>query len=174
MTPVYGETIARLLRARPDLDVAIPVAPQMEGVLKDALRGWPVAPRLVAQGEKFAAFRAARAALVTSGVATLELALAGTPMAVAYKVSPLEWPLRHLVRVDSIVLPNLILGENIVPEYLQDAAHPQALAEAVSALLAETAARERQLAAFTRLRATMRAAGDDPAARAAAVVLEYV
>lgn len=173
MTPLYGETLKLLLKDHPVLDVAVPVAPGMEAPLRDALRGWPVTPRLIAQNEKFAAFREARAALVTSGVATLELALAGVPMAVAYKVAPLESLLRSLVDVHSIVLPNLIIGENAIPEFLQETATTRALADAIAPLLGESFARERQLAAFARVRERIREAGENPSARAAQVVLDH-
>ncbi|RNJ51607.1 lipid-A-disaccharide synthase [Methylocystis hirsuta] len=173
MTPIYGEALELLLRERADFEVAIPVAPNVEKTLLRELQGWPLTPRLIGQGEKFAAFRHARAALVTSGVATLELALAGVPMAVAYKVSRAESLLRFLVKVESIVLPNLIIGENFVPEFLQEAATPRALAEALRPLLRESAAREAQLAAFQRVRARLLEAGRTPSARAADIILEY-
>jgi lipid-A-disaccharide synthase len=173
MTPIYGETLELLLRERADFDVAIPVAPNMEQALRRELRGWPVTPRLIGQAEKFAAFRKARAALATSGVATLELALAEAPMAVAYRVSRAESLLRFLVNVDSIVLPNLIIGENVVPEFLQEAATPRALADALRPLLGESAARDAQLAAFKRVRARLLEAGRAPSARAADIILEY-
>lgn len=173
MAPLYGEALALLLRERDDFDVAVPVAPHMGEILQDALRGWPLAPRLLAQSEKFAAFREARAALVTSGVATLELALAGTPMAVAYKVSGAESLLRFLVTVPSIVLPNLVIGQNAVPEFIQEEATPQALAAALAPLLDESAARAAQLAAFARVRARLLEAGNHPSAQAAAIVLDY-
>lgn len=173
MTPLYGETIALLMRDRPGFEVAIPVAPGMEAVLRDGLRSWPLAPRLLGQEEKFAAFRAARAALATSGVVTLELALANVPMAVAYKVSPVEGLLRFLVSVHSIVLPNLVVGENFVPEFLQEAATPRALADALAPLLAETTARAAQLDAFARVRRRIAQAGVAPSARAAEIVLDH-
>jgi lipid-A-disaccharide synthase len=146
----------------------------MEATLCSALRGWPIAPRLISQKEKTAAFRQARAALVTSGVATLELALADVPMVVAYKVSHVESTLRFLVKVHSIVLPNLVIGENAVPEFLQEAATPRALAKALAPLIARGAARDAQLAAFGRVRARVCEAGRNPSARAADIVLEYV
>jgi lipid-A-disaccharide synthase len=173
MTPLYGEALELLRQRIPGLDIAIPVAPHMEEPLRDALRGWPFAPRLVAQADKFANFRKARAALVTSGVATLELALADVPMVVAYRVSRFESLLRFLVKVHSIVLPNLILGENAVPEFLQEAATPVALAEALAPLIAQGPTREAQRAAFARVRARLVEAGIDPSARAAAITLEY-
>ena len=173
MTPIYGDALELLLRERADFEVVIPVAPNVEKTLLRELQGWPLTPRLIGQAEKFAAFRNARAALVTSGVATLELALAGVPMAVAYKVSRAESLLRFLVKVESIVLPNLIIGENIVPEFLQEAATPRALAEALRPLLRDSAAREAQLAPFQRVRARLLEAGQTPSARAADIILEY-
>ncbi len=173
MTPLYGEALALILREHHELDVAIPVAPQMEAALRRETRGWPRQPRLLSQEEKFPVFRQARAALVTSGAATLELALAGVPMAVAYKVSKAESLLRFLVTVDSIVLPNLVIGEKVVPEFLQERATPRALADAILPLLDEGPAREAQLAAFERVRAQLLEAGRNPSARAAEIVLEY-
>ncbi|MGD9544228.1 MAG: lipid-A-disaccharide synthase [Methylocystis sp.] len=173
MTPIYGETLELLLRERADFQVAIPVAANMEQALRRELRGWPVTPRLIGQAEKFAAFRQASAALVTSGVATLELALAEVPMAVAYRVSRAESLLRFLVKVDSIVLPNLVIGENVVPEFLQEAATPRALAETLRRLLQGGDPRAAQIAAFKRVRARLLEAGRKPSALAAEIVLEY-
>ena len=173
LMPVYGETLRLLARNHVAPEVVIPVAPNMEAVVRAGLRDWPLQPRLLTQDEKYAAFRGARAALVTSGAATLELALAGVPMAVAYKVSPLEGLLAFLVNVDSIVLPNLILGENAVPEFLQKRATPEALAAAVLPLLSAGPARETQCDAFMRLRASILEFGADPSARAARIVLRY-
>ncbi|WP_457797504.1 lipid-A-disaccharide synthase [Methylocystis sp. S23] len=174
MTALYGRTLALLLRDHPALEVAIPVAPNMETALREALRFWPCEPRLLAQSEKFPAFRQARAALVTSGVATLELALADTPMAVAYRVSRMESWLRFLIDVHSIVLPNLVIGENAVPEFLQEEATPHALAGALAPLLTGGPAREAQRAALARVRERLTEAGSNPSARAAKIVLEYV
>jgi lipid-A-disaccharide synthase len=173
LMPIYGEALSILMQDNSTFDVAIPVVALVEGLIKERLRDWPIEPRLVSKHEKFSAFRSARAALVTSGAATLELALAGVPMAVAYKVSRAEYLLRFLVSVDSIVLPNLIIGENAVPEFLQEKAAPRALAQALAPLIAGGPAREAQLAAFTRVREKILEAGSHPSARAAEIVLRY-
>ena len=70
---------------------------------------------MLGETAKFAAFRTARAALAASGTVTLELALAGVPMVGAYKVSLIEEQLKYLIKVPSILLPNLILGERAIP-----------------------------------------------------------
>ena len=78
---------------------------------------WPEPPQIVLGEEaKFDAFRAARAGLAASGTVTLELALAGVPMVGAYKVSLIEEQLKYLIKVPSILLPNLILGDRAIPE----------------------------------------------------------
>lgn len=172
LMPVFGKALELLSRRGARLDVALPVVPHVEAAICKELRSWPVKPRLVSQDEKFAAFRRARAALVASGAATLELALAGVPMAVAYRVSPVEALLKFLVKVDTIVLPNLVLGENAVPEFLQEAATPQALAQALAPLIDGGAARQAQLSAFNRVRERILSAGPRPSERAAAMVLK--
>jgi lipid-A-disaccharide synthase len=93
-------------------------------------------------------------------------------MVVAYKVSRLEGQLKHLVRVPSIVLANLILGENVVPERVQRDCTPEKLADAMRPLLTPSPEREMQLQAFARLDAIMEAdSGTTPSERAARVVL---
>lgn len=149
----------------------LPAVPHLKAEIEAAAAGWPVRPRIVSgEGEKLAAFRGAHAALAASGTVTLELALAGVPLVAAYRVAKLEEQLKYLIRVPSIVLPNLVLGENVVPEYLQQACTPERLADGLVPLLGETPERARQLAAFARLDGLMATGGESPSARAAAVV----
>ncbi|CAN2533208.1 Lipid-A-disaccharide+synthase [Methylocapsa aurea] len=186
LMPVFGETLAMLAERCGPLDVALPVVPHVAEEIDRGLAAWTprprllsqedwtARPRLLSQEEKPAAFRRARAALVASGAATLELALAGVPMAVAYKVAPLEWPLRILVSVDSIVLPNLVLGERLVPEFLQGRANPAALASALEPLIRGGAERVAQVSGLARVRERMSAEGRSPSARAAERVIAWI
>jgi lipid-A-disaccharide synthase len=133
---------------------------------------WPVKPRIV-EGEaaKYAAFRRAGLALAASGTVTLELALAGVPMVAAYKVSKLEEQLKYVIKVPSIVLANLILGENVVPERVQWDCTPDKMADALLPLLSATAERRRQIEAFSRLDSIMEVdQATSPSERAAEVV----
>ena len=173
LTAVFGEAVGRVADRVGGLDVVVPAVSDLAEDIRARVSSWRVAPQVVTGEEaKLAAFRRARAALAASGTVTLELALSGVPMAVAYRVSPLETWLRFVVKVPSIVLPNLILGENVVPEFLQDACTPDALAGAVVPLLGDTPARSAQLAGFDRLDAAMRIApGSTPSREAAALVL---
>jgi lipid-A-disaccharide synthase len=135
-----------------------------------------VRPRVVvAEAEKRAAFRTARAALAASGTVTLELALAGVPTVVAYRVGLLnELIYRAFVRVPTIVLANLALGENVMPEITQRDATPERLAAALAPLLAGTPERQRQLDAFRRIDAVMAIGAVRPSEAAAEIVLEMV
>lgn len=173
LTAVFGEAVERVAARVAGLDVVLPAVPDLADEIRARVASWSVAPRVVTgEDAKLAAFRGARAALAASGTVTLELALSGVPMVVAYRVSPLETWLRFVVKVPSIVLPNLVLGENAIPEFIQGACVPGALSDCLVPLLGDTPARAAQLAAFARLDALMRIApGSTPSREAAAAVL---
>jgi len=171
----FGATVARLARERGPFDVVLPTLPHVEAEVRAHAANWAVKPRIeVGEASKLATFRAAHAALAASGTVTLELALAGVPMVGAYKVSRLEEQLKYFIKLpDSILLPNLILGERAIPEILQGECTPDRLAQALGALVGGGAARPAQVAALGRLDALMRLPqGDAPSERAARTVLE--
>ena len=105
--------------------------------------------------------RHARAALLKSGTVTLEAALEGTPGVVAYRTSPLTWAIaQRLLRVEHVSLPNLVVGERVMPELLQHEATPEALALRLLPLLAaESPERCRQLEGMARVRAALGTSG---------------
>ena len=160
-------------RSHRPFEVTVPAVSHLADEIEEGSRGWPVTPRIVrGQEAKYAAFRSAHVALAASGTVTLELALSGVPMVVAYKVSKLEEQLRYLLTVPSIVLANLILGENVIPERVQWDCSPEKLSEALLPLFTDSPERGRQLAAFARLDALMSTEGEAPSMRAARIVLE--
>jgi lipid-A-disaccharide synthase len=100
-------------------------------------------------GHSHEALAAADVALVASGTATLEAALFKTPMVIAYRQSPLTWALmRSMLYLPYVGMPNVLAGERLVPELLQDRATPAALAEALLTLVRDTAAQRRQVERF--------------------------
>jgi lipid-A-disaccharide synthase len=131
----------------PELQVAIAQADGVE--IPPSTAG----ARLAVVRDGQALLRHARAALVKSGTTTLEAALEGTPIVVAYRTSPLTYALaRRLVRVDHVALANLVAGERVVPELLQEAVNGPQLAAALMPLLHETNERRRTVEGLTKVR----------------------
>lgn len=171
----FGETIAALVAQGRKLEVLIPAVPHLREEIAEASRSWAAPVHIVnGQDDKWRAFKLGRAALAASGTVTLELALAGTPMVVAYKVDALATWLRYVVNVPSIVLANLILGENAFPEFLQENCVPEKLAPALAAVLDDGAARQSQVNALARISERMQAAGPTPSLVAADATLKAV
>ena len=176
LTGIFGDTVARIVDRLGPIDVVLPAVEDHLAEIADRAFRWVVPPRIVTgEAAKYAAFRSARAALAASGTVTLELALSGVPMVVAYRVSPFETWLKYVVKVPSIVLPNLILGRNAIPEFLQDACTPDRLAAALLPLLADSADRQKQVDAFASLESLMRLpAGRRPSDEAAELAVRTI
>jgi lipid-A-disaccharide synthase len=173
---IFGTAIAQVAARTGPMELVLPTVPHLVPQLKAAVAGWPVPPRLVVDpAEKWAAFRRARAALAASGTVTLELALSGVPTVTAYRLSAVEaliaW-LMGLGGLSSVILANLVLGENVFPEFLQADCTPERLAGALLPLLADTPQRQRQIEAFGRLDAIMAVGGTAPSTQAATTVLD--
>ncbi len=173
---IFGETLRLLREQGVAFDPVLPTVPHLAESVRAAAAGWPVQPRIVVgEAEKRAAFRTARAALAKSGTVTLELALAGVPMVTAYRVTELEaFIARRVIQTSSIILANLILGENVVPEFLQQDFTAENLAPALRDVLGDTPVRQRQVEAFTRLEQIMSTGGRRPSELAADEVIAAI
>jgi len=176
----FGVAVATVVQRTGPCEVVLPAVPHLAEEIRERTRTWVVRPHIVvSEAEKHAAFRRAHAALAASGTVSLELALAGVPTVVAYRLDAVYRTLKRLnrvvriARVSSMVLPNIIIGENAVPEFLDEEAGPANLAAALLPLLSESPERAAQLAAFSRLDAAMRLPdGRPPSVSAAEAVLE--
>ena len=177
LLPVFGRMLALLGRRMPDLVAVVPASHVVATQVEAAARSWPVRPVIVTTvEEKHDAYAAAAAALTKSGTSTLELALAGVPMAVTYRVNPLTAALaRRLIRVPHVAMVNLLAEREIVPELLQERCTPRALADVVERLIGDRAWRDAQRAAFGAVLASL-APGDGkrPSAAAAAEILRVL
>ena len=123
-------------------------------------------------GHSHEALAAADLALVASGTATLETALFKTPMVIAYRQSPITWALmRQMVYLPYVGMPNILAGERLVPELLQDEATPANLAGALLSLLRDTEARKRQIERFHEFHQLLR---QNTAEKAADAILSVV
>ena len=123
-------------------------------------------------GHSHEALAAADLALVASGTATLETALFKTPMVIAYRQSPITWALmRQMLYLPYVGMPNILAGERLVPELLQDQATPANLAGALLSLLRDTEARKRQIERFHEFHQLLR---QNTAEKAADAILSVV
>ena len=176
LTPVFGAAIAKVAARAGPLDLVLPTLPHIAAQVAAATADWPVRPRIVTDADgKHAAFRVARAALAASGTVTLELALAQVPTVAAYRIPAWEGAVfRMIASIDTVILANLVLGENVVPEYLQGACTPERLAAGLVPLLADSPERRRQLDAFARLDSIIKLDQEAPSTRAARAVLDLI
>jgi lipid-A-disaccharide synthase len=149
LLPILGATLQRVAVSIPDLRPVVPIVAPVAEAVRHGTAAWPIRPILVTDtGEKHDAFAASAAALTKSGTSTLELALAGVPMLVAYRVNPLTAAIaRRLLRVRYASVLNLLAEREIIPEMIQQACRPDRLAAALTGLLADPVAAEAQRAA---------------------------
>ncbi|MEZ5851456.1 MAG: lipid-A-disaccharide synthase [Hyphomicrobiaceae bacterium] len=170
----FGEAVALLCKNDPSLEVVIPTVPHVREIVAAKAGAWVKRPHLLDdEADKLAAFRLARAALAASGTVTLELALAGAPMVVAYRVDALAAQLRFLVKTPHFALANLVLGERAFPELMQEDCEPVRLAAALGAIIENGPERARQLAALARVPERMHLEAGTPSLAAAQIVLRH-
>jgi lipid-A-disaccharide synthase len=169
----FGVTLGRLAAEGVAFEPILATMPHLQEAVADGVKRWKVKPRIViGEQEKRAAFRIAHAALAKSGTVTLELALAGVPMVAAYRAGAVEaWIMRRMIQSNSVILANLVIGENVVPEFIQQDCTSKKLMPALREVLADTPLRRRQLEAFARIDAIMSTGHQPPSVRAADIVL---
>ncbi|WP_137700578.1 lipid-A-disaccharide synthase [Marimonas lutisalis] len=174
----FGETVARLVAARPGIRVVVPAAAPVAELLAQSVAGWAGDPVLLdprgQTAESFAAqkrvaFRAADGALAASGTVSLELAAARTPMVIGYDFAWLTWQImKRMALIDTVTLVNLVSESRVVPEFLGPACQPEAMANALDAMLDDPGA---QLAALDLTMERLGRGGEAPGLRAARAVL---
>jgi lipid-A-disaccharide synthase len=170
----FGEALDRLRLRGYAFEIVLPAVTSVRALIEEKARAWPLVPHLVhGEADKLAAFRLARAALAASGTVSLELGLAGTPAVIAYRVDAVAAQLRFLLQVPSVVLTNLVAGENIYPELLQEDCTPEKLAAALAQLLEESPQRAAQLAGLAKIPPLMAVPEGSPSDAAAQVVLRH-
>ena len=176
MADLFVLTARRLLQEVPDAYFVCPTASRETREMFEAALWRHEArdlPLTLLFGHSHEALAAADVALVASGTATLETALFKTPMVIAYKQSPFTWALmRRMLYLSNIGLPNILAGESLVPEFVQDKATPASLADALAALLQDAAAQRRQVEKFYEIHATLRQNTAQKAADAVLAVMD--
>ena len=176
LLPIFRETVALVRKVIPDLVCLLPAVHHLRHEIDVLTAEWP-APLHILEGDadKFAAFGMADAALAASGTVTTELALAGVPMVVAYRLGALTYAFaKAIVRVKYVTLVNLLLDREAVPEFLQSRCRADLMAPCLVQLLQNEQIRERRK---HDLREAVHLLGRDeeaPSLRAARALLEFV
>jgi lipid-A-disaccharide synthase len=172
----FEDAVGRLVAERPALRVVVPAAATVADLVKAKVAAWKTPARII-EGEqlKYDAMKAATVALACSGTVTSELAMAGCPMVVAYRLSEIGyWVLRAVYRQRHITLFNIAAGEAIAPEFIQHDCTGVKLAAALAERLDDPALRARQIAAQSAILEKMGRGGPDPAEVAADVVMRVL
>ena len=175
MADLFVLTARRLLQDLPNAHFVVPTASRATREMFEAALWRHEAkdlPLTLMFGHSHEALAAADIALVASGTATLETALFKTPMVIAYKQSPVTWALmKRMLYLPYIGLPNILAGEQLVPEFVQEKATPGALADALIDLLRDAGAQRKQIEKFHEIHALLR---QDTAHKAAEAVLAVI
>ncbi len=170
---IFGETLGLLARDYPGLTALVPTVPNVAEQVERAAKSWPVPARvLLGQEDKYAAFAASRAAMAVSGTVGIELAVAGLPAVMAYRLSPMSAmmvPLLVNFRFASIA--SLVLDRLVQPECLQFNCNPRRIAETLKPLIEETEERARVIRDGFEAARKLGQGGPPPSERAAKAVL---
>jgi lipid-A-disaccharide synthase len=172
LLPILGATLQRVRGIVP----VVPVAASVADAVRQGTHNWHPLPILVTgEQDKYDAFAASAAALTKSGTSTLELAMAGVPMVVAYRVNPLSAAIaKRLVTVRYASVINLLAEREVIPELIQQACTPDALAQAMQMLLNDPAKAVAQRTACAEALSMLRSPAGLPSDAAAAAVLDLI
>jgi lipid-A-disaccharide synthase len=173
LLPVFGAALGRLEAMVGPFRVAVPTVATVADRVAAGVRGWPGRP-IVLRGatDKYDAFAASRAALAASGTVALELALAGVPMAVAYRLNPLtELLLDRILKVRQVNLVNLLLDRKLVPEHLRRDCAPLPLALSLSRLIEDEEVRSAHRQGYDEAIRRLRGGAGSPSRAAAERIL---
>ena len=176
LEPIFAGALGLLEARFPGLRAVVPTVPTVAGPVEAAVARWPVPVMLLRDAAaKYEAFAAADAALAASGTVAVELAVAGVPAVIAYKVSPLTSFIgRRVVKVTHVSIPNILLGREAQPELLQENCTAEKLAGALGRLLSDPAARDAQIEACREATRMLDPGGQRPSQRAARAVMDLI
>ncbi len=173
---IFGEALRLVAAEVPGIRPVVPLAGAVAEAVRAGTRDWPVPPILVSTtAEKHDAYAAAAAGLIKSGTSSLEVALAGVPHVVGYRLNPITSAIiRRLIQVPFVSIVNLLAERAIAPELLLEHCNPRELAAALLPLLRDPAAAEAQREGFRQVMGQLRPPEGLPSEAAAAAVLEML
>jgi len=172
---VFEDTVQRLSTQFPNLTVVIVAVEHLTDAIETTVSSWAVPTVVVGPGEKADAFAASNVALAASGTVTLELAMAGVPHVIGYRVNALTAFIgKMLIKTHYVNLINICLGREAVPEFIQDQCRPENLVHELARLLDDEGARTAQRGAAVEALTQLGLGGQHPGERAADVVLSVM
>ena len=182
LSPIFGQALAPVRRARPDMQILVPAALSVTELVQSEVAHWPGTPVVLdtrgmgkdaGLAAKHAAFAMADYALAASGTVSLELAAAGTPMIVAYDMNRISRAIiQRMIKVNSVNLVNIVTGSQTVPEFIGANCTPQAIGAALVDLITNPAQGAAQRAAMVEAMEKLGKGGTPPGLRAAQAVLD--
>ena len=154
----FFQAAALMHQARPAIKFVVPAMPALQAAITQAAKQAGVLAQVqIVTGQSHTVLAACDATLIASGTATLEAALFKRPMVIAYNMNFLSWHIMRRKKLQPWVgLPNILCQDFVVPEFLQDAATPQALASAVLAWLDDAPKAQKLAARFEQLHHELR------------------
>ncbi len=176
LSPLFAATIARLRVSHPNVRLVMPVADTVRDLVERRVAEWPVKPLLVyGEADKHSAMQVATLALACSGTVSTELALAGCPMVIAYKVEPLTyWIYRRISTLKHVTMFNIMADKRIAPEFIQNEATTDNLIKALDERLTDKSLRDKQIVEQFASLDAMGRGQKPPAEKAAQAVLEFL
>lgn len=175
MTPVYEQVVKDLKGKIADLQVAMVAAGTVADDVIGRVGSWPFRAHVVTEADKYAAMKAANVALATSGTVSSEIAMADTPMVIAYKIDNLSYRLmKPLVTAKYFTMLNLAADEEVAKEFIQFDAVAQKITPEVERLLTDRAAAQAQAKRQTDVLEIMGRGGPNPSELAADAVLDVL
>jgi len=175
LLPIFGDTIRLVRQTLPYLVTLTPTIPLVSEAVTEAIEEWGPHSHVIEDAtDKAAAFHLGDAALAASGTVSLELAACNIPQIAAYKIGPVSALIaRRMIRTDHVSPVNILAGQPVVPEFLQAACRPDALAARLSQLLSDPLIRAGQRAVFSQVISDLGGDGTPPAARAAQAIRKH-
>lgn len=174
--PIFEEVLKRVKADVGEFTVVAPVIGPSGKIVSDALQSWPFKSIVIdGASEKYDAMAAADVALAASGTVGLELALAGVPNVIGYKMNPLtSWVARRLIKIRHVNLVNILLKKDVVPEHILEFCTVENLHRSLTELFRSEQNRQAQIDQFHEAMILLGLGGVAPGARAADVILKLL
>lgn len=154
--PLFRNVAAQLKLQFPALSMVMPLPSNLRKYAAGLIENWPCPLTLTDAADRKDAMATSQIALCKSGTISLECALSQTPMVITYKANPISaWVVRRTLQTQFVGLPNILLGEQAVPELIQEDATPEALTDALALIMGHQDIYQKQQENLIKLRAML-------------------